>query len=308
MIKDLIKLPVTIYDGVNLYSSDMGVFISIDTTNDYPKTLLIAEALCTLINAQNADVGTLAEYIAEFSDWYMVNRHKFSEPTFKGNIEIAQQYISENPIATIKSADVGKLAEEYAYKMYPKADDHANVRMRQALRESLKDAVLYGSTHSAEKEKGYEWLSPVKSEREYQEQILKRFFPEYPNICHWQVMNALIMCLLKNENIERSAEKESTLNSGAKELQLASLRPLRELAEDKEMCEEIARLLGVTFIKQFLSPNKKIIVIECYTSENTITDFCVQIDNNAISFGSSHSIQNCIQICQLISSRYKIES
>ena len=51
------------------------------------------------------------------------------------------------------NADVGKLAEEYAYKMYPKADDHANVRMRQALRESLKDAVLYGSTLNWAKEK-----------------------------------------------------------------------------------------------------------------------------------------------------------
>jgi hypothetical protein len=156
MIKDLIKLPVISERNI-IMDAEGRTALVVDFT--HPNAKEICTALCIQINAQNADVG--------------------------------------------------KLAEEYAYKMYPKADDHANVRMRQALRESLKDAVIYGSTHSAEKEKGYEWLSPVKSEREYQEQILKRFFPEYPNICHWQVMNALIMCLLKNENIERSAEKES---------------------------------------------------------------------------------------------------
>jgi len=131
-LKDLIKLPVSVDDGRiidadGLYILEVGVPYIL-TDNDEA----IAEALCTLINAQNADVkckaekceapncyegfepkgclmegahpvadvGKLAEYIAEFSDWYMVNRHKFSEPTFKGNIEIAQQYISKNPIAT----------------------------------------------------------------------------------------------------------------------------------------------------------------------------------------------------------------
>jgi hypothetical protein len=145
MIKDLIKLPVRVvevHDEKSYVIADCDKkFIAEIRNKD------IAEALCTLINAQNADVGTLAEYIAEFSDWYMVNRHKFSEPTFKGNIEIAQQYISENPIATIKSADVGKLAEEYAQSrdLQLMAGKHGYSFQQ------LKDAVLYGSTLSANK-------------------------------------------------------------------------------------------------------------------------------------------------------------
>jgi len=186
MIKDLIKLPVQVVcleTGYAVHDEDLKMWIAVGDKD-------LAEALCTLINAHNADVG--------------------------------------------------KLAEEYAYKMYPKVDDHANVRMRQALRESLIDAVLYGST----------------------------------------------------------------LNSGANDTQPAPLRPLRELAEDKEMCEEIARLCNPEKKEVFAvsSGNKFVkLVMEDYD--------LIVYENGQLEYADDFGNQtpdNTFAICALISSKYKI--
>jgi len=187
MIKDLITLPVISERNIIMDAEGRTVLV-VDFT--HPNAKEICTALCILINAENADVG--------------------------------------------------KLAEEYAYKMYPKVDDHANVRMRQALRESLIDAVLYGST----------------------------------------------------------------LNSGAKELQLASLRPLRELAEDKEMCEEIAKLCNPEKKEVFAvsSGNKFVkLVMEDYD--------LIVYKNGQLEYADDFGNQtpdNTFAICALISSKYKI--
>lgn len=44
-----------------------------------------------------------------------------------------------------------------------------------------------------------EWLSPIESERQYQEKELKKIFPCYPNgDPKWQHLNGLIKLINKN--------------------------------------------------------------------------------------------------------------
>lgn len=51
------------------------------------------------------------------------------------------------------------------------------------------------------------WLSPIKSEREWQEQKLVEIFGHYPNASpRWQYMNGLIHIALKY--IEQNKEEE----------------------------------------------------------------------------------------------------
>ena len=50
-----------------------------------------------------------------------------------------------------------------------------------------------------------QWLSPIPSEREWQEQKLVEIFGHYPNACpKWQYMNGLILIAL--EHIEQNKE------------------------------------------------------------------------------------------------------
>ena len=88
------------------------------------------------------------------------------------------------------------------------------------------------------------------------------------------------------------------------ELQPAPLRPLRELAEDKEMCEEIARLCNPEKKEVFAvsSGNKfvKLVMEDC--------DLIVY-KNGQLEYADDFGNQtpdNTIAICQLISSKYKI--
>ena len=90
------------------------------------------------------------------------------------------------------------------------------------------------------------------------------------------------------------------------ELQPAPLRPLRELAEDKEMCEEIARLCNPEKKEVFAvsSGNKFVkLVMEDYD--------LIVYKNGQLQYADDFGNQtpdNTFAICQLISSKYKIES
>ena len=94
----------------------------------------------------------------------------------------------------------------------------------------------------------------------------------------------------------------------AKELQPAPLRPLRELAEDKEMCEEIAKLLGGKFTISEYDPNVKnkgyvdIRYIESINEFKRVVSF---YEDGYVSFPDAF-IENAFQVFALISSRYKI--
>lgn len=55
--------------------------------------------------------------------------------------------------------------------------------------------ALYGySNPTSKNEQQQQWLSPVQSEREFQEHMLKAIFPSYPSgALPWQYMNALLV-------------------------------------------------------------------------------------------------------------------
>jgi len=82
-----------------------------------------------------------------------------------------------------------------------------------------------------------------------------------------------------------------------KRTQPAPLRPLRELAEDKEMCEKIARLCGHE-IREVINKGDRI-----YFNLHDCEDLTIFFNGD---IGSSMVYTPIIQICQLISSRYKI--
>ena len=47
------------------------------------------------------------------------------------------------------------------------------------------------------------WLSPVDSEKEWQEKHIKKIWQGYPNICpNWQILNGLIRYACENFDIE----------------------------------------------------------------------------------------------------------
>lgn len=54
--------------------------------------------------------------------------------------------------------------------------------------------AIYGYDKTTLNSSSHQWLSPVKSEREFQEHLLKKIFPDYPNGAFlWQYMNGLLM-------------------------------------------------------------------------------------------------------------------
>jgi len=47
------------------------------------------------------------------------------------------------------------------------------------------------------------WLSPIESERNWQEKHIKKIWEGYPNICpNWQILNGLIRFSCENLDIE----------------------------------------------------------------------------------------------------------
>ena len=47
------------------------------------------------------------------------------------------------------------------------------------------------------------WLSPIESERNWQENHIKKIWEGYPNICpNWQILNGLIRFSCENLEIE----------------------------------------------------------------------------------------------------------
>tara|TARA_R110000822_G_scaffold19035_1_gene62259 strand:- start:522 stop:818 length:297 start_codon:yes stop_codon:yes gene_type:complete len=47
------------------------------------------------------------------------------------------------------------------------------------------------------------WLSPIDSEKEWQEKHIKKIWQGYPNICpNWQILNGLIRFSCENLDIE----------------------------------------------------------------------------------------------------------
>lgn len=47
------------------------------------------------------------------------------------------------------------------------------------------------------------WLSPIDSERQWQENHIKKIWEGYPNVCpNWQILNGLIRFSCDNLNIE----------------------------------------------------------------------------------------------------------
>ena len=47
------------------------------------------------------------------------------------------------------------------------------------------------------------WLSPIDSEKEWQEKHIKKIWEGYPNICpNWQILNGLIRFSCENLEIE----------------------------------------------------------------------------------------------------------
>ena len=55
--------------------------------------------------------------------------------------------------------------------------------------------ILFGVSNS--------WLSPIDSEKEWQEKHIKKIWEGYPNICpNWQILNGLIRFSCENLEIE----------------------------------------------------------------------------------------------------------
>ena len=47
------------------------------------------------------------------------------------------------------------------------------------------------------------WLSPIESERNWQEKHIKKIWKGYPNVCpNWQILNGLIRFSCENLDIE----------------------------------------------------------------------------------------------------------
>ena len=60
-----------------------------------------------------------------------------------------------------------------------------------------------------------EWLSPVPSEREWQEQKLVEIFYHYPNACpKWQYLNGLIQIALQYIELTKDEDEECCPNCG----------------------------------------------------------------------------------------------
>jgi hypothetical protein len=56
-----------------------------------------------------------------------------------------------------------------------------------------------------------EWLSPVESERKWQEKKLEEIFDHYPNASpKWQYMNGLIQIALEHKQLKEKKENESS--------------------------------------------------------------------------------------------------
>jgi len=76
---------------------------------------------------------------------------------------------------------------------------------------------------------GPRFLSPSPLEREWQEHCLKMMFPDYPNVCSWQVLNSLIITSQKGtelgvpeydewlRNRRNSSEKPNNSEGGREE-------------------------------------------------------------------------------------------
>jgi len=100
--------------------------------------------------------------------------------------------------------------------------------------------------------------------------------------------------------------------------QAAPLRPLRELADDKEMCEEIARLLipkelepKVFSITQPLKGETHIMIefaVSNYELEDRIGETLIVFDCGTLYHRDEEPITNIISICSLISTKYKIDA
>lgn len=60
-------------------------------------------------------------------------------------------------------------------------------------------------TKEGEEEK---WLSPVKTERDWQEEHIKKIWKSYPNSCpNWQILNGLIRLACNELDIELTPPK-----------------------------------------------------------------------------------------------------
>lgn len=56
---------------------------------------------------------------------------------------------------------------------------------------------LIGAEHTDQ------WLSPIENEREWQEDHIKKIWPDYPNGCpRWQTMNGLIQLSCQTQKIQ----------------------------------------------------------------------------------------------------------
>jgi hypothetical protein len=119
---------------------------------------------------------------------------------------------------------------------------------------------------------------------------------EYPDI---RSEYAVDMVANNSKRIGFIKGYQTALANNAKEL-----RPLRELAEDKEMCEEIARLCNPKNKEVFavsINGNSVKIVMEDYD--------LIVYENGQLEYADDFGNQtpdNTFAICALISSKYKI--
>ena len=84
--------------------------------------------------------------------------------------------------------------------------------------------------------------------------------------------------------------------------------PLRELANDSDMCRDIAQLLGMRFISaNWIDEKYPYVEIFVSGSTNLSYQFCIYQDGE-ISWEDDISIPNCLQISALILSKYEVKS
>ena len=76
--------------------------------------------------------------------------------------------------------------------------------------ENFIKGIQKGSPFVAFNEEDESWISPVKSEREWQESVLKELFPSYPHGApRWQYLNGLLHIALEyKEGLETDGSEE----------------------------------------------------------------------------------------------------
>lgn len=84
-------------------------------------------------------------------------------------------------------------------------------------------------------------------------------------------------------------------------------QPISKLAKDKEMCKQIAMLLGMEYhSSEYIDEMHSYVVICVHDNPNIIIDFTIFSDGQ-FTYDDTTGIPNCVKICELISSKYNFK-